>query len=144
MKLHYSHPRQVPVIAHWMTQISGQKPYYNTTPEWIGDVEIDESVSSLVAIAKTTWSYAIEEGLPTENVEVYGVDHWASGLWRWRYAWMRVLREIDLYGPVGVKNIVENHRSIFKHPYKQLVKGCGECAGALPSCYGGGGGVEPF
>ena len=136
----FANPRAPPAMPRWLmtsSQYLRQLPEeYDNSPAWAGDVPADDASLSLEALSGMTWAHAIQEGLPVNLRTDYG----PMGAHGRRCALARVLREIDLLGPEDVMGTLSYHRSIYKHPYKQLVKGCGEKAGASRPTEGGGGG----
>ncbi len=138
-----AHPRTPPYCVPWMEL--GWLRKYRNNPEWdetrrfdMDDPEDAKEVNrEWEALADATWDHAIEEGLPKNSLHDW---YPRRDEWKWTDARARVLREIDLLGPAGVTDLIEDHKSVYDHPYNQLVKGAGPMAGEAPIMCGGGGG----
>ena len=120
----------------------------NNAPEWAHPDSPppfpDERYTTLEAMSRETWEKEIGWGLESYALmETWGSRNYRpdSALMRTRRKQLRdrVHREIELLGPTGVKWFISDHKSLAKHPYRNLVKGY---MGVTPAQCGGGGGKQ--
>ena len=130
-------------------QVIGDKMVItHNAPEWANPdlfpPILDSRYATLEAISRETWEKEIGWGLESYALmETWNTrsEFQSLALMRARRRQLRdrVHREIELLGPIGVKWFISDHKSIAKHPYRNLVKAY---MGVTPSHGGGGGGKQ--
>ena len=111
-------------------------------PVWAeSSIVLDNKYSSLESISQETWNKEIGWGLESwalhERHPLAPLPGWSHRTAMIRQRHNRLIREIELLGPSGVNWFISNHKSIYNHPYRNLVKGY---MGVTPVQCGGGGG----